>query len=238
MTLGIDFSSWWTSGVVVGLWLGFVLGLAEWLSRHDSRRLALSHRINPEIPRKIVHIGTGNVILLAWWLKTPTMLGILASIVFCFVTLASYRFEVLSSLKGVGRQSWGTFFYALSIGVLILIFWTQSLPHFAVIGVLCMAWGDGMAALIGQNFGVHKYQLWGMQKSWEGSFTMFLVSALSTSMVLWIVYPDAWVVLGIALLVALSATVLEAFSKYGLDNLTVPLGSAWVSVGLLSMFQP
>ena len=227
VTDGIDFSTWWPSITGVGLWLTLILGLAEGLNRWGN--------VDPEIPRKIVHIGTGNVILLAWWLQTPSLLGILASVLFCLVTLASYRYTVLSSLNGVGRQSWGTFFYALSIGVLIAVFWPRSMPHLAAIGVLCMTWGDGLAALIGQRYGTHRYYFWGMQKSWEGSLTMMGVSLMSTLIVLWLAYPGKIAVIGIAGVVALVATLLETVSKYGLDNLTVPLGSAFVSLGLLSL---
>ncbi|MEB3211111.1 MAG: hypothetical protein VKL39_07135, partial [Leptolyngbyaceae bacterium] len=40
-----------------------------------------------EVTRKIVHIGTGNVIVLAWLLDVPSWLGISASVLFSLVTL-------------------------------------------------------------------------------------------------------------------------------------------------------
>jgi phytol kinase len=224
-----NFSSWLPSILVVGIWLALVLGLAEWMNRREN--------IDPEIPRKIVHIGTGNVILWAWWLETPSALGILASLLFCGVTLLSYRYDLLPSVSGVGRRSWGTFFYALSIGLLIAFFWIQSLPHFAVIGVLCMTWGDGMAALIGRKYGIHGYDIWGMHKSLEGTLTMGIISFLMTIMVLIMVYPNFYTSIGIALVVAVIATALEAFSKFGLDNLTVPLGSAFAGWGIVSLLK-
>ena len=95
---------------------------------------------------------------------------------FSGVALLSYRFALLPGINGIGRKSLGTFFYALSIGVLVAWFWPLGLPQYAVIGILTMTWGDGMAALIGQRFGRHPYQLWGEKKSWEGSLAMLLVS--------------------------------------------------------------
>lgn len=224
------FQSWLPSLVVVGMWIGMVIGLAEWISNNSE--------YDPEIPRKIVHIGTGNVILIAWWLDTPLSLGLLASVIFCMVTLLSYRFPILPSVSGIGRQSWGTFFYALSIGLLIAYFWGRSLPQFAALGVLVMTWGDGLAAIIGQNFGTHPYTIWGIKKSWEGSSTMFFVSFLITAAILLPIYVGQFSLLsGLGIIIGVSAiaTGLEAFSKYGLDNLTVPLGAAGLCYGLVHL---
>jgi phytol kinase len=46
-------------------------------------------------------------------------------------------------------------------------------------------------------------------------------------------YGLSWPIGSISLLVALLATGLEAFSKFGIDNLTVPLGSAFMSFALV-----
>lgn len=207
-----------TQVAIVGAWLGLLGFTAEQLHQRG--------KVNPEVIRKVVHIGAGNVILLAWWLKTPAWLGIGASILFSILTFLSYRLPILPSINGIGRKSLGTFFYAVSIGLLMALFWLTGYPHFAVLGVLIMTWGDGLAALIGQRFGKHPYQLWGMQKSWEGSFTMALVSFVVSSLTLLIAQGNIWQTWFVALVVALVATLLEAFSKYGIDNLTVPLGGA------------
>lgn len=203
--------------------MALVLLLAEGLSRFT--------RVDAEVTRKIVHIGTGNVILLAWWLEIPAWLGIAASIVFSILTLLSYRYPVLPSVSGIGRQSWGTFFYAVSIGVLIALFW-QGFPQFAALGILIMTWGDGLAALIGQRYGKHPYKVWGIPKSWEGSLAMAAMSYLVSSLILLGVQGNHWQTWVIPLVVAAVATGLEAFSKFGIDNLTVPLGSAIVGFAL------
>jgi phytol kinase len=134
----------------------------------------------------------------------------------------------------VGRKSLGTFFYAVSIGVLTAAFW-QTAPYYAVIGILVMTWGDGFAALVGQRWGQHPYKLGGIQKSWEGSLTMFGVSYVVSSLVLLGVQGNLWQTWVIPLGIATAATALEAFSKLGIDNLTVPIGSAIVAF-LLNRF--
>lgn len=206
--------------LLFGAWLGGLLLLAESLRRFTS--------IDPEIARKVVHIGTGNVILLAWWLQIPSWLGIVASIVFSILTLVSYWFPVLLSVSSVGRKSLGTFFYAVSIGVLMACTWSRGLAQYAVLGILVMAWGDGLAALVGQRFGRHPYKLWDMLKSWEGSLTMAVVTFVISAQILWQVQGNIWQTWVVAGAIAVVATGLEAFSKLGIDNLTVPLGSALV----------
>lgn len=213
-------SLWLQLGLVV-TWIGLVGLSAEWLYR---TKLA-----SPEVVRKVVHIGVGNVMLLAWWLQTPAWLGIGASIAFSAIAFLSYRFPILPGINGIGRKSLGTFFYAVSIGVLIGYFWTIEQPEYAVLGVLVMTWGDGLAALVGQRFGKHPYTLWGIQKSWEGSLTMAISSFVVSSSILVNVQGNTWQSWIISLAVALWATGLEAFSKFGIDNLTVPLGSAAVA---------
>lgn len=217
-------SNLWVQIGLVGAWLGLVGLVAEGFYRFTS--------VGPEVVRKIVHIGVGNVILLAWWLQVPTWLGIVASILFSAIAYLSYHLPILPSINGVGRRSLGTFFYAISIGILIAWFWPLGMPYYAALGVLVMTWGDGMAALIGQRFGQHCYKLWDMQKSWEGSLTMLLVSYAVSTLILGYVHGHSWQLGVISLIVALTATGLEAFSKFGIDNLTVPLGSAAVGFAL------
>jgi phytol kinase len=210
--------SLWLQSTAVAIWVLLMLSVAWVVNRFANK--------DPEVVRKIVHIGTGNVILLAWWLDIPAIVGVTASIVASTVTLLSYRFPILPGINSVGRKSFGTFFYAVSIGVLIAWFWTLQQPQFAVIGILVMTWGDGLAALTGRKFGQHKYKVFGREKSWEGSLTMAVASFLVTSFILVSVQGNLWQTWLISLTVALVATCLEVVSFVGIDNLTVPIGSA------------
>lgn len=210
--------SLWFKIAIAAVWVGAIVLTAELLHRYTAT--------DPEKIRKVVHIGTGQVILLAWWLEIPAWVGIIASILASSVTLLSYKFPILPGINSVGRKSLGTFFYALSIGILVAWFWTIQQPQYAAIGILVMTWGDGLAALIGQKFGKHPYKIGGIQKSWEGSLTMALASYLVTSLILFAVQGNIWQTYVVPIAVALVATGLEAFSKLGVDNLTVPVGSA------------
>lgn len=208
----------WFKIAIAAVWVGAIVLTAELLHRYTST--------DPEKIRKIVHIGTGQVILLAWWLHIPAWVGIAASILASAIALLSYKFPILPGINSVGRKSLGTFFYALSIGILVAWFWQIQQPQYAAIGILVMTWGDGLAALIGQKYGKHPYKIGGIQKSWEGSLTMTLVSYLVTCLILFAVQGNIWQTYVVPVAVALVATALEAFSKLGVDNLTVPVASA------------
>ncbi|MEM6590677.1 MAG: diacylglycerol/polyprenol kinase family protein [Cyanobacteria bacterium P01_C01_bin.73] len=214
----------WSKVGIVAFWLALVGGSAEVLRRRVPSQ--------PELVRKVVHIGAGNVILLAWWLQIPAWIGISASILFAAVSLVSYRYPVIPGLDSVGRKSLGTFFYAVSIGVLIAVFWSVQLPEYAVVGILVMTWGDGMAALVGQRWGRHPYRLWGINKSWEGSLTMAIASYWVCALVLLAVQGNIWQTWCVGAIVAATAAGLEAFSRLGIDNLTVPIGAAALCYGI------
>jgi len=209
----------------VALYLGTVILIAEILHKVEG--------IDKETPRKVVHIGVGNVILIAWWLELPLSVILQASIgasVLCFV---SYFIPIIYSLSGVGRKSLGSFFYSLSIGILAYVFWSDY-PYYAVLGVLVMTWGDGLAAIIGQKYGKHIYQAFGLKKSLEGSLTMTVVSFVISLFILLATFGNDWKIWLISLLVGILATILELISTLGIDNVTVPLGTAWLAYLLCS----
>ena len=211
-------SNLWLRIATVPVYVGSIVLISELLHRYTDT--------NPEQVRKVVHIGTGNVIILAWLLQLPAWVGIISGVLAGIVTLISYRLPILPGVNSVGRKSLGTFFYAVSIGILTAIFWHLNLPHYAVIGILIMAWGDGLAAIIGQRFGKHPYTIFGNTKSWEGTLTMFVVSYAIVSIVLLSVQGNMWQTWVVGIPVAIVATGVESIAQWGLDNLTVPLTSA------------
>jgi phytol kinase len=214
--------------IIVTVYLVTLLIVAESLSHFP--------KTDSELTRKIVHIGSGNFILLAWWLNITADIILLASVVASLVAITSYFVPILPGINGVGRKSLGTLFYAISIGILVALFWQGETRQFTAIGILVMSYGDGMAALIGQNWGQHPYRIWGNKKSWEGSLTMTFVAIFVTVMILSLVSGFQWQYLIIAAIVGIFATILETFSQIGIDNLTVPLGSALIAYYLFNFW--
>jgi len=203
----------------VAVWLGLVFLASEILHRFKQ---------DPELVRKVVHIGTGHVLLIAWWLQIPTWLCVAAGVTFSAIALASHHTNILPMLNDVGRKTYGVFYYALSITVLVGLLWEHH-PQYAVIGVMVMSWGDGMAALIGKRFGKHTFIYMGNKRSLEGSLAMFVTSLIVMLGIFASGHSLSARDIGVAIPVAAIAAMLEAFSPGGTDNLSVPLASASLS---------
>jgi phytol kinase len=219
--------------------LWFAIGLASVYLLSLVLTAELLNRLSPspaEVTRKIVHIGAGQVVLIAWWLEIPGWVGAIAGILAAVIAIVSYQFPILPSLESVGRHSYGTLFYAISIGGLVGGFFTLGQPVFAAIGILVMAWGDGLAALVGQRWGKHPYKVLDSKKSWEGSGTMAMIGFGITSSLLTIHFGFSGQIVIIAVIVAVVSTGLETFSRWGIDNLTVPVGSSLLAFGLARFY--
>ena len=84
-----------------------------------------------------------------------------------------------------------------------------------------MGYGDGLAAVIGQKVKSKSFNILGSTKSIAGSATMLIVS-LIISILIFSFIGIEYLILK-AFLIAIIATILEAISVKGLDNITVPL---------------
>ena len=130
--------------------------LAGWLALILSFSL-LSSKWFPnekELSRKIVHIGSGPVIPLAWWLNIESYLAIPLAAIITIGLLINYKLKFITSIEQIERKSFGTIAYGLSITLLLIFFW-DSQPDAVTAGVLMMAFGDGLAGLIGRKLNLH-----------------------------------------------------------------------------------
>lgn len=183
-------------------------------------------RFGKEASRKAVHILVCN-----WWLlamvffDSPVWAAVVPA---CFVVLnyLSYRFQIFSSMeRGAGKGDLGTVYYAISLLILALIsFGPLENPVVGGVGILIMGYGDGLAAVVGTRSPKMPYQLFGSEKTLSGSLTMLFVSFIV--MILLLAATSQPQVLIPAITLAVLATLLEAATPLGLDNLTVPLVSA------------
>ena len=175
----------------------------------------------------MVHIGTGPVVLLAWWLQIDRLVALPVAAAVTLATALNHRFRLLPAVEDVGRHSYGTIAYGASITLLLARFWPQQ-PLPVAAGVLAMAAGDGLAGLVGPLVRSPRWRLLGQNKSLAGTACMALVTLvvllLLTALAAASQQP-APALLGL-LWIAAAATALEQLSGWGIDNLTVPLGTA------------
>jgi dolichol kinase len=145
----------------------------------------------------------------------------------------SQRISGLAEITSGGHK-FGLVLYAVSYTLLALFFSTR--PYIIAAGIFPMAYGDAAASLIGQKLGRHQYNVVG-KKSFEGSAAMFTVCFLALTVSLWFfsyLYPISTFIFILASFgVAATATICEALTPKGFDNLTVPLFSAAVFMLLI-----
>jgi len=197
-----------TGLALITAWLGAVFIFASLISKRWPQQQELS--------RKVVHIGAGFALPIAWATEIPVSLALAAAALASSLALINHRWRLLASIEDVGRFSYGTVAYGASITILLAFFWPQR-ADLVCAAVLTMALADGLAGLLGANFSSHRWQIFGQTKSIIGTATMALVTLLVIALLL----PNLpW---HVVIAIATSATLLEQFSWAGLDNLTVPL---------------
>jgi len=197
-----------TGLALITAWLGAVFIFASLISKRWPQQQELS--------RKVVHIGAGFALPIAWATEIPVSIALAAAALASSLALINHRWRLLASIEDVGRFSYGTVAYGASITILLAFFWPQR-ADLVCAAVLTMALADGLAGLLGANFSSHRWQIFGQTKSIIGTATMALVTLLVIALLL----PNLpW---HVVIAIATSATLLEQFSWAGLDNLTVPL---------------
>ena len=187
-----------------------------------------------EINRKLVHVATGILIFFTpMFFQTAAPLVVMA-LLFILVNAVGIKTGKLKGMHDTRRTSYGTVFYPVTFLILVLTCWEN---HKTVLqlSVLILAVSDAMAALVGENLrSPHEYRLGADKKSLEGSATMFISGFLMVWLLLpYLVVQDGRIVSGpqalwIAFVTATVATAMEALSSKGSDNLTAPLGAAFV----------
>ena len=192
-----------------------------------------------ELLRKAVHVGSGLLALLLAWLSWQQALA---------MALGAFAFNLLLLPRIGGRamhreddhargHAIGILLYPLSVAALILIF--RHRLELAAVGWALMAFGDGMASVVGTLWGRHALP-WNPRKSWEGVAAHVVIGGATAFVIGWIVAQRSGVAaLGPAvfclavLIAAVVASLLESLDAGIDDNVLVPLlgaGLAWVVV--------
>jgi phytol kinase len=109
---------------------------------------------------------------------------------------------------------------------------------YASVGYLAAGWGDAVGEPVGARWGRHPYRVPSVAgvpatRTLEGSFAVFVVSSAGSAVALWALGAGgaAW---WAGLLCGIVATVVEAPSNHGLDNLTVQVATSLAALWLLA----
>ena len=220
-------------GIVWSVFLiGACLGLSFVVTKCGKKRLGESRS---EVARKIVHIGVSN-----WFFIYA---HVFEDDIWPIVGLAS--FAVINAVLNVSgglskimaqestKRNWGLVQYPISIILLILIK-RSGFGDMAAFGcaVLGMGYGDGLASLVGRH--VRSPKLWkDSKKTVAGSVTMAVVT-FAVVLIMKTAYGNAEIATALlsAAVCSVAATLVEAVTPFGLDNISVPL-TIYLIAGLL-----
>ncbi len=169
--------------------------------------------------RRAIHIGTATVAGIAPLFVTKEEL-ISVSIIFAGVLFIGRRYNLFSAVHSVKRHSFGEVYLPLGVVITALIFLPQDIRAFQF-GIFIMGISDAVAGLIGEKFGKNTFTVFKNKKTIEGSIAFFICSLIITA----VFYP----VFGYQLLLLpLILTFVEAIFISGLDNLMLPIVSAFL----------
>jgi uncharacterized protein (TIGR00297 family) len=194
--------------------------------------------------RKIVHITVAH-----WWLLMMAtidlfwvaVIGPVSFIILNLISLKSGMFKAMEDPQP-GRN-YGTVYFPVSLLVLVLSAWAGLIPLWVGgVGILVMGWGDGLAALAGLRFGKRSATIFGSRKSLIGTSVMFVASFAVTAILTAVFDPDLslGLLLGRALATAVFASMVELLTPFGVDNITVPILTAFFYryVAMTGAMQP
>ncbi len=197
----------------------------------------------PEMSRKFVHILVGVFVLTSPFLFSSNLPPIILAIIFIAVNAVAVRSATFKGMHTTERKTYGTVYFPIAYLLLCLFWWER--PITFQVALLLLTFADTAAAMVGEKSrSPEKFRLWRDEKTTQGSLVMALTSALLVGLgtVLFRNLAgmdplELQVLLPLCLLVAATATIAEAISNSGSDNLSVPIFAAIMYDLYLSVAQ-
>ena len=175
-----------------------------------------------EVTRKYIHIMLSNIWFISLAFFDNFIIAAILPMLFVIINSLSYKYNLIKIMEREDKKEGiGTVYYAISLTILSLVTFYINKPILALPGILIMGYGDGLAAVVGQSIKSKSFNIFGSTKSIAGSTTMFIVSLIISVLIFAFIGVDYLIAKSI--LIAFIATILEAISVKGLDNITVPL---------------
>ena len=175
-----------------------------------------------EVTRKYIHIMLSNIWFISLAFFDNFIIAAILPMLFVIINSLSYKFNLIKIMEREDKKEGiGTVYYAISLTILSLVTFYINKPILALPGILIMGYGDGLAAVVGQSIKSKSFNIFGSTKSIAGSTTMFIVSLIISVLIFAFIGVDYLIAKSI--LIAFIATILEAISVKGLDNITVPI---------------
>lgn len=206
---------------------GYIFGILYALICLLLSLLAYKLGIPKKYSRKLVHILVGaEWIILAYYVGA-TYHFLIVCLIFLTLLSISYLKNIMPMISSESDNAPGTVYYAVAMTVMatIVMFVPDMMLPFGI-GVFCTSVGDGFAGTFGQLIKKYNPKIY-RNKTLFGSFFGFLFS-FGTALVFNIIF-DMNLKIWQCIMIGIFSAILEAVTVLGLDNITVTLGTAFLT---------
>ena len=211
--------------------LGYIASLSYGIVCLLIAMLAYKVGVSKRYTRKIVHILVGFEWAILYHLMGVGVHFVAVCLIFTALLLVSFKKSLMPMISSDADNAPGTVYYGISMSVMAAVSLFLDGFVFAFgIAVFCTSIGDGFAGVIGSALTRSNPKIY-KNKSLIGTVSAFVFS-FASAYLFSIIYE---VNLGVlyALAIGTFAAGLELVTEYGLDNITLPLGTAALSYALI-----
>lgn len=180
--------------------------------------------------RKATHILSGIVVV--FFPEFLSSAEIYALTIFFFFFLLVSKWKNILTLHDVSRTTYGELIYPLSILLLNYLFLPNDDYAFKI-GILILAFSDGLAGWIGEKLDYKPIFIFQHKKSIGGSMIFFI----STFLIFTFFFGISLELILPILTVSLALTILEFFVIFGFDNLVIPIVAGILSKLIFTNFN-
>lgn len=193
--------------------------------------LAYKFGVPKRYTRKIVHILVGFEWVILYHLMGVGIHFVAVCLIFTVLLAVSYKKSLMPMISSDSDNAPGTVYYGVSMTVMAVIsLFIENFVFAFGIAVFCTSIGDGFAGVIGSSISRCNPKIY-KNKTLIGTVSAFAFSSAS-AYVFSLVY-DKEITALYALAIGAFAAGVELITEFGLDNITLPLGSAALSYALL-----
>ena len=203
----------------------------------------IAHRgwMDSKLSRKVIHIGTGPLFVLCWFLfnDAPSARWLAALVPFAItVQFALIGLGVIKDEASVQAMSRtgdpkeilrGPLYYGIMFVVLTVVYWKDS--PIGIIALMMMCGGDGIADIFGRRIPSPKLP-WSKEKSVAGMVSVFIGGFVFSALMIFVycsagvfTAPFSGYLLPIAVISLVGAAV-ESLHYKDIDNISMTLASA------------
>ncbi len=213
-------------------------------------RIEKSGALSTTVTRKVIHTFAAPLWVVTWMLFSGGVfsrwLAMIAPLLFVILFVAIGTGKMINedfvgsmSRSGDPKELLGGTLYYATLMVIIAILWfyvptdgnLANATPLALIVFGCLAGGDGFADVIGRKYGGDKkFGIGGAEKTLAGVIGMFIGSVLFSTILVFLFSLEVTTFSVIdlfipILVVSLVATIVEAITPKGLDNLTITIAA-------------